>query len=286
MQFVTYNIQYGKGQDGQVNLKRISDEVQGADIIALQEVDRYWHHTGMQDQVKVLTEHLPDYYWTYGPGVDLHVEDTTPSENKRRQFGNMVLSKFPILRSRHHLLPKRGSVDPLSIQRSTIEATIDCNETRLRIYSIHLTHLASETRLPQVEKLLHIHQNAIHEGAPMCGDMEGKDYEAGIADQDVPAEAILMGDFNFQPFTPEYHAIVGPLSDYGGLISAPDGFVDAWTQVGHDRNEGHTSDINDQTATLDYCFVSTSLRHRIKSCRVDSDATGSDHFPVWTEIDL
>ncbi len=286
MQFVTYNIQYGKGQDGKVNLKRIADEVQGADVIALQEVDRYWHHTGMQDQVKVLTEHLPDYYWVYGPGVDLHVEDSTPSENKRRQFGNMVLSKLPILRSRHHLLPKRGSVDPLSIQRSAVEATIDCNETRLRIYSIHLTHLASETRMPQVEKLLHLHKNAIHEGAPMCGDIEGKDYEAGIADQDVPAEGIMMGDFNFQPFTPEYHAIVGPLSDYGGLVSAPDGFVDAWTQVGHDRYQGHTSDIEDQPATLDYCFVSTSLRHRINSCRVDTDATGSDHFPVWTEIDL
>ena len=286
MQFVTYNIQFGKGQDEQINLERIANEVTGADIIALQEVDRHWPHTGMVDQVKCLSELLPDYFWCYGAGVDMHVEQSNPQENKRRQFGNMILSRAPILRSRHHLLPKRGSVGPLSIQRSALEATIQCNQHLLRIYSLHLTHLSSETRLPQVDKLLEVHQLAIHEGAAMSGDLSNFDWIDSVIDQQVPAEAILMGDFNFQPDTKEYRKIVGPPGDYGGRISSPDGFIDAWTWAGHDRNEGHTSEVMNSPATLDYCFVSSRLGDRIVSSNVDSGATGSDHFPVWTEIDL
>lgn len=288
---VTYNIQYGKGQDGEVNLARIADEVRGADVIALQEVDRFWPYTGMVDQVAELTRHLPDYYWVYGAGVDIHVEGSTPGEQKRRNFGNLLLCKTPILRSRHHLLPKLGSTDALSIQRSAVEATVDLNGRRLRLYSVHLCHLSARTRLPQVQKILDIHRNAVREGAALCGDVAGKDFETGVYDQRVPVEAIIMGDCNFQPGSEEYHEIVGPVSDYGGLVASADGFVDAWTAAGNDRGspdrgQGLTADVAGNPATLDYCFVSTTLRSRIQRCTVDQAARGSDHFPVWTEIDL
>lgn len=286
MRFVSYNIQYGKGQDGAVDLARIAREVAGADIIALQEVDRHWPHTGMIDQVASLTEHLPGYFWSYGPGVDIHVDGSRPEDARRRQFGNLVLSRNPILRSRHHLLPKMGSVDALSIQRSTVETTIDCGDARLRIYSVHLCHLSSASRLPQVDRLLDIHRSAVHEGAAMCGDLSGIAYESGVHDQSVPDLAIMMGDFNCQPDSPEYDRIVGPRSDYGGRVAPEDGFVDAWVAAGNDRDEGHTSDVRDVPAVLDYCFVSPAIRHRVRSCRVDTAATGSDHFPIWTEIDF
>ena len=42
MLLVTYNIQYGTGKDGAVDLSRISSEVVSADVIAMQEVDRFW----------------------------------------------------------------------------------------------------------------------------------------------------------------------------------------------------------------------------------------------------
>ena len=286
MQFVSYNIQYGKGQDGLVDLERIAREVAGADIIALQEVDRFWPHTGMLDQVQILNDCLPDYYWSFGPGVDIHIAETLPADRRRRQFGNMVLSRFPILRSRHLLLPKVGSVDALSIQRSAVEATIDCGGTRLRVYSVHLCHLASASRLPQVEQLLRIHRSAVHEGAPMCGDLSGIPYEAGIHDQAVPHHAIMMGDFNCQPDSEEYDLLVGARSDYGGRVSPEDGLVDAWVAAGNDRGEGATSDVNDAPATLDYCFISPALRDRVQNARVDADATGSDHLPLWVQIKL
>ena len=285
MHFLTYNIQYAKGRDGKVDLARIIGEVEGADVIALQEVERNWARSGNVDQVRLIGEALRGYFWVYGAGVDLHVDGATSAENSRRQFGNMLLCRFPILSSRHHLLPKYASSGPLSIQRSCIEATVRFGEKLLRLYSIHLTHLSAATRMPQVEALLAIHRNAVFEGAPVSGDVSGTDW-GDVGEQSVPVDAVLLGDFNFQPDSAEYARIVGPLSDYGGRIENPTGFVDAWCAAGHAIDGGHTSDVNDLPARLDYCFVSHALKSKITACRVDTSATGSDHFPLSTEIAL
>lgn len=287
MKFLTYNIQYGKGKDELVNIDRIISEIDGADIVALQEVDRFWNRTDYADQVEQITTAMPDYYWIYGPGVDLHADQhSDKNRGARRQFGNLILSRYPIISSRHHLLPKYGSVDALSIQRSALEATILCGKHRIRFYSIHLTHLSPQTRLPQINRLLEIHRDAIHEGFPVSGNLKGFNWEGGVSDQSVPAEAIIMGDFNCQPDSEEYLRMAGPVSDYGGHIVNPAGFVDSWTHCKHDKMAGVTSDLNGMPARLDYCFVSTSLRHGITGCRVDERAQGSDHQPVWVEIDI
>ena len=287
MKFLSYNIQYGTGKDDRVDISRILEEIKGADIIALQELDRFWARTDYADQVEQITAAMPDYFWVFGAGVDLHA-DTSSTDNKgvRRQFGNLVLSRFPIISSRHHLLPKYGSTGPLSLQRSAIEATILCGKQLLRVYSIHLTHLSAQTRIPQIDRLLEIHRNATHEGFSVSGDLRGMDWEAGVGDQTVAVNAIIMGDFNSQPDSDEYIRLLGPVSAYGGRISNPAGFVDAWTQCGQETMAGATCNHFGKSTRLDYCFVSTSLRHQIQSCRVDEQAQGSDHQPLWTEIDF
>jgi endonuclease/exonuclease/phosphatase family metal-dependent hydrolase len=216
MKCVTYNIQYCTGLDGKVDQSRIIEEVSGADVIALQEVERFWPRSGNIDQVKVFQDHFSEYYCVYGAGVDINIPGTAPSDRRTRQFGNMILSRFPIEFSRHHLLPKRGSIGPLSIQRSAVEVTVRVNETPLRIYSVHLTHLSAETRLPQVTHLMNVHEHAVHEGYPVAGDVTGKDWESGISNQDTAMNALIFGDFNFQPDSEEYDQVVGPISDYGG----------------------------------------------------------------------
>ncbi len=288
MKFVTYNIQYGKGVDGAINLGRIIDEIVGAEVIALQEVERYWPRSGNIDQVQVIADALRDYFWVYAPGVDLHIEGgavASDAQNMRRQFGNMLLARTPILTTRHHLLPKYGSTDAPSIQRSALEVTVRCGDRVVRVYSVHLTHLSAITRRPQVKALLRIHRNAAVSGAPVCGDLRGLDWaDAG----DLPAppdDAILLGDFNFQPDCAEYDLIVGPPGDYGGRIANPRGFVDAWCAAGNDPAGGFTSDVNDAPARLDYGFVSNALKHLISNCYVNEKASGSDHFPLWMEID-
>ena len=290
MRIVTYNIQYGRGRDGRFDLDRIAREIVGADLIALQEVERFWTRSGGVDQPRLIARHFPEHHWAYGPGVDLHLAGEGPGEDgagRRRQFGNMLLSRVPLLTVRHHLLPKYASLGPpMSLQRSVLEAVIEVRGGHLRVYSVHLTHLSAATRLPQVETLLGIHANAVREGPPVSGSGLREEWTLDGMPPPMPRDAILLGDFNMQPDSAEYERIVGPMSPYGGRITNPEGFVDAWVETGNAVDAGPTAEVRGRPARLDYCFVSAGLKDRIRGVRVDSDAVGSDHQPVWTEIDL
>ncbi len=46
MRVITYNIQFGMGRDGKIDLGRIIDAISEGDIIALQEVDVNWNRSG------------------------------------------------------------------------------------------------------------------------------------------------------------------------------------------------------------------------------------------------
>ena len=289
MKIVTYNIQYGRGRDGRFDLDRIADAVSGADVIALQEVERFWSRSGGVDQPRLIARRFPGHYPAYGPGVDLHLAGAGPGEDsagKRRQFGNMLLTRAPLLTVRHHLLPKYGSLGPMSLQRSALEGVIAVRGGHLRLYSVHLTHLSAETRLPQVEALLKVHVDAVREGPPVSGGDLHEEWTRDGMPPPVPREAILLGDFNMEPDSGEYERIVGPTSPYGGRITNPEGFVDAWVEAGHPIDAGATTEVRGRPVRLDYCFVSAGLRDRIRAVRVDTDAAGSDHQPVWMEIDL
>ena len=89
-----------------------------------------------------------------------------------------------------------------------------------------------------------------------------------------------------QPDSGEYERVVGPLSPYGGRITNPEGFVDAWVEAGNAIGTGPTAEVRGRPARLDYCFVSAGLKECIGTARVDADAVGSDHQPVWIEIDI
>ena len=62
MNLVTYNTQYSLGKDGRFDLARIAEAVRGADIIALQEVDRHMPRTEEIDQPARLAELLPEHF--------------------------------------------------------------------------------------------------------------------------------------------------------------------------------------------------------------------------------
>lgn len=289
MILVTYNIQYGRGKDGRFDLERIAAEISGADIIALQEVERFWTRSGNVDQALELARALDDCYWVYGAGVDVHVESPVGAgsgANRRRQFGNMLLSKTPILYSRNHLLPKYASLGPMSLQRNALECVVDTRAGPVRFYSVHLTHLSAQTRLPQVNRILEIHADAEVEGAVITGGALDDEWTRDGMPSAMPAHAIMMGDFNFEPDSVEYTRMVGPESPYGGRVVNPKGLVDAWVETGRDPMEGVTADIEGRPVRLDYCFVSSALRGLIRDAFIDEHARGSDHQPVRVDIDF
>ena len=47
MKIVTYNIQYARGRDDRFDLGRIAETVGGADVIGLNEVERFWPRDGV-----------------------------------------------------------------------------------------------------------------------------------------------------------------------------------------------------------------------------------------------
>lgn len=289
MIFTTYNIQFGRGLDGKYDLDRITREIEHADIIALQEVERFMPRSGDIDQVAEFASRLRGYHWVYGGGVDLDGDIVQPDGtvvHRRKQFGNMLLSKTPIITSRQHFLPKYASTGPLSIQRSALEGLIDCQGTPVRVYSIHLTHLSAMTRLSQIDRLLEIDSKAVCEGGPISGDPANTVFAGQTEIISLPRESILMGDFNFTPDSDEYERMTGPVSDYGGRIKNPDGFVDSWTSVGYQEMQGVTAERNGELVRMDYCFVKQSLEHRIRSVNVHVAAVGSDHKPLSVELDF
>lgn len=288
MKFITYNIQFGKGLDGKIDLDRTAAAVEDADIIALQEVETYFPRSGYVDQVRELARRLNSHYWVYGAGVNLHARDDSAvhtNKGHRQQFGNMLLSRTPILSSRNHLLPKSASIGPLSIQRSALEGVILCGSKTIRVYSIHLTHISAEMRYKQVERILEIDRTALWEGGHISGDATGTVFADQTDGRALPREAVLLGDFNFTPDSSEYNRVVGPKSDYGGRVAHPEGFVDAWVVCGNDELSGVTAERLGEDVRMDYCFASSSLRHQVRAVEINSKAIGSDHKPMTMWID-
>jgi endonuclease/exonuclease/phosphatase family metal-dependent hydrolase len=288
MLFASYNIQYGTGKDGRVDLARIADAVKEADVIALQEVERHWPRTGDVDQVAALAAALPGRYWVYGPGLDMHADGGAPG-SRRRQFGNMLLSRTPIVSSRHHLLPKFGATKQYCLQRSAIEGVIETpGFGPIRVYSLHLSHLGDGDRAAQVEKLLAIHRDAPSEGGAWCGHREGTDWTLGQPEPPMPAAAVFMGDFNLAADSPLYERLAGPMSNEYGRMTARSGLVDAWVAAGNAEDSGTTADSHAgrRFARIDYCFASAALASRVRKAWIDGKAVGSDHQPIWTAFDL
>lgn len=296
MKLVTYNIQYTRGQDGRYDLDRVAEALVGADIMALQEVERNWRRTGMADQPAAFAARFPAYHWVYGPPIDLDASETDAQGQvirRRKQFGNMVLSRWPILSTRLCPLPKFAPLGEYNTRAGVLETVIAAPSGPLRFYCLHLAHLIAEERLAQIAVLWDILRRAPDEGGPWSGiDPRCADlWECEAEEPPMPREAIVMGDFNLLPGSPEYDALVGPRDRAVGRIPVRHRLVDAWVAAGHAEEDGVTYPRNPENRTpfdmkLDYGFVTAGLADRVTSAWIDDEAAGSDHQPVWIEIDL
>jgi endonuclease/exonuclease/phosphatase family metal-dependent hydrolase len=277
MQIVTYNIQYSKGKDDQFNLARIVSEIEGADVIALQEV--MWNGPGLPDadQLGCIAELFSGYHWVYGPAVDL--DGGAPGV--RTQFGNMVLSRWPILASRMLLLPGVETYDRTSIQRCALEAVIAAPSGPIRTYSVHLDHLNPRHRRREVAFL----RDAVLADTPTV--VSGPPlalFDPPIASVPDAPEAVVLGDFNIVSGSAEHDELVGVEDCYEGRVIVADRLIDTWMATGHPVDSGATWSDGDLNVKLDYIFVTPGLAERVVSSRIDDDAVGSDHDPVWMEL--
>jgi endonuclease/exonuclease/phosphatase family metal-dependent hydrolase len=294
MKLASYNIQYGFGADGRYDLERVARVVADADIIALQEVERFWKRTGGDDQPEILSRLLPDHHWVYGPAFDMDASFRVPGGrlvNRRRQFGTMLMSRLPIAWSRLHLLPMQRTLKPLNTQNAALECLIRTPAGPVRFLSIHLAHIGAGERLSQIEFLLEKHRRACLEGGPWSGDDDEpeRDWTNGEAEPECPAAAVWMGDFNSEPGSAEYLRVAGDNPYHPGAAYVA-GFADAAVLADPDPAGlfSHVKDLGGRSSRrrLDYCFVGAPLAARVRSHRIDTNEPASDHFPVFVDIDL
>lgn len=280
MRVVTYNIQYGKGRDGQYDIDRAAEVLAGADIIGLQEIEAYWERSGNVHQVERLVERLGGYHAVYGATVD--IDKRLGDRHVRRQFGNAILSRWPIITTRTFLFPKLTPATAHAIQRGVTEATIETPLGLIRVYSSHFSHLCDEERLVHARVTLDVHRRARSDGPVSAGGHPDTSWleEPPPA---VPAEAILMGDLNLTPDSPVYELLVGPTSGMYGRLNPADCFVDAWVAAGHGEHTGDTIYLDWQAKTgkrIDYIMVTPGLKDKVVSAEVLRDADASDHQPL------
>ncbi|MFC5987637.1 endonuclease/exonuclease/phosphatase family protein [Marinicrinis lubricantis] len=140
LKVVTYNIHHGRGLDDQVDIRRIAEELreEGADIIGLQEVDRYNIRSGFKDQIEALGAEL-GMAWAYAPALKFGII----------QYGNAVLSKYPIEAADQYELPGKRE------NRTLLRVQIRYGDELLDVWNTHLG-VSEADRRKQMPLLLQI----------------------------------------------------------------------------------------------------------------------------------
>jgi endonuclease/exonuclease/phosphatase family metal-dependent hydrolase len=290
--FASYNIQYGKGQDRRFDLDRIAAEIEAADVIALQEVASGFARNEFEDQAEWFARRL-NRHAVFGATYDVDASFTDPAGrvvNRRRRFGNMVLSRWPIRSTRTLPLPFSPPMRMRDVQRCAVEAVIDLPGGPIRLYSLHLSHLTPDTRIPQVMALRAMVEAAPREGMAWTDshDADPDNWAEGWAAPVPPEPCILMGDFNLRPDGPEYPLLAGLHYESNGRVPVRGQFVDSWVAAGHTEASGWTLAewAGQEGARIDYAFLHPSLAPKLRRAWVDTQAQGSDHLPIWIEMEL
>ncbi|MCR8550865.1 endonuclease/exonuclease/phosphatase family protein [Salipiger sp. P9] len=288
MKLASYNIQYGKGKDSCFDLDRIVSELGDPDLIALQEVETTTERTGMLHQGEEIARRLDHMHWVYGPGIDVDASEIVDGKptHRRRQFGNMVLSRWPILSSINHTLPKIALRNIFHLQRTLVETVIDAPSGPIRFCSVHLDHVSTDTRMPQVAYMRDLMLRGHERGSSIGGAVSGPEW----ADRPAPPQpmsAIVMGDMNFTPEGAEYTYLLGDVSPNHGRTIRAHGLADAWVLSGHEEGEGDTLPREGRAPRrIDHCFVTTDLADAVTAMEIGSAAQGSDHQPIFVTLDL
>ena len=186
LRVATFNIHHGADPHDLLDLERVAAVIESMDldIVGLQEVDRFWPRSNFVDQPQWLGRRLR--MWTaYGANLVLPPEDGTDETARRdREYGTLVLSKWPILTKSNVLLPKF----PDGEQRGLMKTTIVTPVGPVHFANTHLQHNDPAEREVQADAIV-----------ALLGP--------------TPRRTILVGDFNAEAGTPEIDVIDTAVDD-------------------------------------------------------------------------
>lgn len=277
MNLITWNIQWGRGIDLRVDLGRIARtarEFADFDVLCLQEVAVNFPGLGGsrgEDQVEELTRALPGYSAHYGVATD--IDD---GKGGRSRFGNLILSRLPVIQIYRHLLPWPADPAVPSMQRIAVEAVVQTRQGPLRVMTTHLEYYSDKQRMMQVEALRSLHREACgHARNPRSSGDPGEPFAA----LPRPASAILTGDFNFKPDAAEHGRMTAQFPD-----DTP-AFADSWTVAHPGEPHAHTVGLYENgwaehPYCCDFIFVTEDLAPQVRDVVVKAQTQASDHQPV------
>jgi endonuclease/exonuclease/phosphatase family metal-dependent hydrolase len=274
MKILSWNIQWGRGIDGKVDLARTADVARGfdADVLCLQEVAS--NHPDLpggaaMDQFAWLSGLFLGYEAIYGVGSDL-----PDGLGGRRQFGNLILSRRPVLQVFRHQLPWPADPAVPSMPRVAVEAAIatpDFPGGALRVVTTHLEYYSATQRAMQIEALRDICDAGWrHAVAPRSTT----ETDPPFAVLPRGEGCVLCGDFNSPAGAVEHTPLTA-----GGTAPAQRCAVPPAPTFGvHDRR------YIAAPACYDMFFVSENIADRVGDITVDSATDASDHQPVVLDI--
>jgi endonuclease/exonuclease/phosphatase family metal-dependent hydrolase len=280
---LTWNIQCGLGADGRVDLVRVVDvikEMGGADIICLQEVSRFDSELdggeGV-DQVSVLSALFPDHFSFFGPALNRQGN----TQDQRRQFGNLILSRLPVLQVFKHLLPQPAPEGPCKhMPRQALEVVVEANDIPLRITTTHLEYHSEAQRLAQIRRLLEVQAEVVENQQYLNQAPSSGPYGAVPR----PAQSILCGDFNSDPGDLVYNMVTSPQK------ITENEYIDAWRVIKGLKSHAPTCGIYDHTQwpqgghCRDFFFISKDLCTFAKDIEVQQETNASDHQPILLHL--
>jgi endonuclease/exonuclease/phosphatase family metal-dependent hydrolase len=224
---VSYNIKLGKEIDRAISELAGVPELFGADIILLQEMD--------SEGTEEIAEEL-DYNYVYFPAA-IHAKHG-------REFGNAILTRWPITDSWKLLLPYQDPVR--KNRRIAAVATIAIDEYEILTYSVHteMVWLALDERIAQVDSIMRsVSKNYPH--------------------------VVIGGDFNTES---DYYVRVAE------DLFAGAGFTHASKGVGPTAKAGPAGLMD-----LRFDHIFTRGFSVLDKGKVD-DMKASDHLPIWVEL--
>jgi endonuclease/exonuclease/phosphatase family metal-dependent hydrolase len=165
---LSYNIHHAEGVDKVLDLERIARVISSVqpDLVALQEVDRRATRSTSVDQPAELGR-LTGLRHVFGPNIPLQGGD----------YGNAVLSRWPIIRSVNHQLPNVDAGE----QRGVLEVHVEAPGARTPVvlWATHFDHRSNDAERRA----------------------SAQSIEARIRQQ-PDAAALLVGDLNDVPASP------------------------------------------------------------------------------------
>jgi endonuclease/exonuclease/phosphatase family metal-dependent hydrolase len=238
---MTYNVHSCINMDGKISPARIAKVIAhyDPDIVALQELDVKRFRTGEIDQAQVIAEEL-EMECHFSPAFQIEEE----------QYGNAILSRFPLRLVRAGALPTLTHLPNLE-KRGVLWAEITVNGREIQLFNTHLG-LRHKERLVQGDALM------------------GPEW-LGHPDRCNPT--IVCGDFNAQPHSRVCRKIRRSFNDAQILLD--------------DHRPQRTFFGRYPIGRIDHVFVSPEIIvHGVEVPRTALTLVASDHLPLIVEVSV